>query len=156
MLARVPNRKTGFTLVEILIVVIILGILAAIVIPQFTNASQDARESALLSQLQTLRSQIELYKLQHKDKLPNLVTNWDPMITKTDIDGVLSVNPNDFGPYMQSAPTNPINTLSNVTNGNSALGSAAADCGFIYDYNAGAGTGRIWGTGTDKRLKFPE
>src|SRR5712671_3629272 len=64
------SRKSGFTLVEILIVVIILGILAAIVIPQFTNASQDARESSLLSQLQTLRSQIELYKLQHKDKLP--------------------------------------------------------------------------------------
>ena len=53
MLAR--TRRAGFTLVEILIVVIILGILAAIVIPQFTNASQDARESSLLSQLQTLR-----------------------------------------------------------------------------------------------------
>ena len=150
------NRKSGFTLVEILIVVIILGILAAIVIPQFTNASQDARESALLSQLQTLRSQIELYKLQHLDKLPDLVTNWNPMTTKTDSADNASVNPNDFGPYMQSAPTNPINTLSNVTNGDTALAGAAADCGFIYDYNGGAGTGRIWGTGTDKRLKFPE
>src|SRR5213080_4824612 len=143
MLAR--TRKTGFTLVEILIVVIILGILAAIVIPQFTNASQDAREIALLSQLQTLRSQIELYKLQHFDKLPDLVTNGN---------GVASVNPNDFGPYMQSAPTNPINTLSNVTNGNTALAAAAVDCGFIFDYAAGAG--RIWGTGTDKKTKFPE
>ena len=51
------NRK-GFTLVEILIVVIILGILAAIVIPQFTSASSDARQSSLTSQLQTLRSQV--------------------------------------------------------------------------------------------------
>src|SRR3954463_12097700 len=103
MLARA--RKSGFTLVEILIVVIILGILAAIVIPQFTNASQDARESSLLSQLQTLRSQIELYKLQHKDKLPNLVADWTPLTTKTDSDG-LTVGALDFGPYMQSAPTN--------------------------------------------------
>src|SRR6266568_5021580 len=154
MLAR--TRKTGFTLVEILIVVIILGILAAIVIPQFTNASQDARDSALLSQLQTLRSQIELYKLQHMDKLPDLVTNWNPMTTKTDSSGALSVAAKAFGPYMQSAPTNPINTLSTVTNGDTALAAAAADCGFIFDYNAGAGTGRIWGTGTDKRTKFPE
>jgi general secretion pathway protein G len=154
MLAR-ARRTTGFTLVEILIVVIILGILAAIVIPQFTNASQDARESSLLSQLQTLRSQIELYKLQHKDKLPDLVTNWNPMTTKTNIDGG-AVAPLDYGPYMQSAPTNPVNTLSNVTNGDSALAGASADCGFIYDYNAGAGTGRIWGTATDKRTKFPE
>src|SRR6188768_4534591 len=63
-------RKSGFTLVEILIVVIILGILAAIVIPQFTNASQDARKNSLTSQLQTIRSQVELYKLQHLDQLP--------------------------------------------------------------------------------------
>src|SRR5207253_9412685 len=99
-------QPRGFTLVEILIVVIILGILAAIVIPQFANASQDARESALLSQLQTLRSQIELYKLQHLDKLPDLVTNWNPMITKTDSSGALSVAAKAFGPYMESAPTN--------------------------------------------------
>src|SRR5438045_8373082 len=109
MPARTP--KSGFTLVEILIVVIILGILAAIVIPQFTNASQDARESALLSQLQTLRSQIELYKLQHKDALPNLIgaspACWTPMTTKTDSSGVASAAPKAFGPYMQSPPSNP-------------------------------------------------
>src|SRR3954462_13179873 len=99
MLARV-RRQTGFTLVEILIVVIILGILVAIVIPQFTNASQDARESSLLSQLQTLRSQIELYKLQHRDVIPNLVgggpgnvANWDPLTTKTDAEGLLTAAP---------------------------------------------------------------
>jgi general secretion pathway protein G len=154
MIAR--TRKTGFTLVEILIVVIILGILAAIVIPQFTNASQDARESALLSQLQTLRSQIELYKLQHKDALPNLVANWNPMTTKTDADGVASAAANAFGPYMQSAPSNPVNGLVNVTDGDSAAAGATVDCGFIFDYNAGAGTGRIWGTAVNKQTKFPE
>src|SRR5438874_10358216 len=88
------NRKSGFTLVEILIVVIILGILAAIVIPQFTNASQDARKSNVVSQLQTLRAQIELYKLQHKDAIPKLITNaggmWTPFTQYTDINGVVS------------------------------------------------------------------
>ncbi|MHC4765507.1 MAG: type IV pilin protein, partial [Planctomycetota bacterium] len=53
--------RQGFTLIEILIVVVILGILAAIVIPQFTDASQEAAASNLRSQLQTIRSQIELY-----------------------------------------------------------------------------------------------
>ena len=161
---RAVTRKSGFTLVEILIVVIILGILAAIVIPQFTNASQDARESSLLSQLQTLRSQIELYKLQHLDKLPNLVggaagvtTNWDPLTTKTDSAGAPSAASDAFGPYMQSAPSNPINGLTNVVDGNTAMLAAGSDCGFIYDYAAtGVGTGRIWGTDTTKKTKFPE
>src|SRR3982751_3820341 len=85
------TRKSGFTLVEILIVVIILGILAAIVIPQFTNASQDARKNSLTSQLQTMRSQVELYKLQHLDQLPPALitggvgaTAWGEMTVKTD------------------------------------------------------------------------
>src|ERR1700734_950359 len=96
---QVCSRK-GFTLVEILIVVIILGILAAIVIPQFTNASQNARISSLQSTLQTLRSQVELYKLQHGDALPDLETDWTPFTTVTTWGG------NNFGPYMQAVPTN--------------------------------------------------
>src|SRR5688572_26372186 len=149
MLAR--NRKTGFTLVEILIVVIILGILAAIVIPQFTNASQDARKSSLVSQLQTLRSQIELYKLQHKDTLPNLTANggnnWDLLLMKTDADQ--NLNPGAgvtaFGPYLQAIPKNPLNGLSNVVDGVGVVGGTYASAGFIYDYTTDA-TGRIWGT----------
>ncbi len=61
---RIKNRlRRAFTLIEILIVVVILGILAAIVIPQFTDASQQAMESSVVTQLQTLRSQIELHEL---------------------------------------------------------------------------------------------
>jgi general secretion pathway protein G len=151
---RAVTRKSGFTLVEILIVVIILGILAAIVIPQFTNASQDARESSLLSQLQTLRSQIELYKLQHRDALPNLVANWDPMTSKTDVDGTINAA-GEFGPYMQAIPSNPVNGDTAVTDGDGS-GAASGPCGFIFDYNGGNGTGRIWGTDTDKTTKFVE
>src|SRR3954471_22542848 len=102
MSAQRRNNK-GFTLVEILIVVIILGILAAIVIPQFTNASTDARKNSLTSQLQTVRSQLELYKLQHNDKLPLFAgatpdLQWQQMTGQTDVNGLTTGT--DFGPYL--------------------------------------------------------
>ena len=63
----------GFTLIELLIVVIIIAILAAIAIPQFSNTSSDAQESALDANLSTVRSAIELYRVQHGSKYPSKV-----------------------------------------------------------------------------------
>src|SRR5215467_1591621 len=113
------TRKGGFTLVEILIVVIILGILAAIVIPQFTSASQDARKNSLVSQLQTLRSQLELYKLQHLDQLPSTLIgsspDWTQMTEKTNSSGATGTTTAfPFGPYLQADPTNPLNSQTAV------------------------------------------
>ncbi|HEX8915773.1 MAG TPA: prepilin-type N-terminal cleavage/methylation domain-containing protein [Humisphaera sp.] len=144
------SSRQGFTLIEILIVVIILGILAAIVIPQFSSASNDARKSNVQTTVQTLRSQIALYKLQHQDTLPDLVTNWDQITKKTDASGSTSpaAGVQTFGPYMQETPVNSLNGKSTVANGD---GSAAASTavGFVYDYAAGAGSGKIFGTDVD-------
>ncbi len=98
-------KKSGFTLVEILIVVVILGILAAIVIPQFTEASTEAKTSSLCTDLQTMRSQIELYKVQHNDDLPTDGTAGfiAAMTGQTDIYGAVGT---DYGPYVQKIPTN--------------------------------------------------
>jgi general secretion pathway protein G len=124
------NRKnTGFTLVEILIVVIILGILAAIVIPQFTEASNDARVSAMVSDLQTVRSQIELYKVQHLDSHPGTVSGtWTignfktTLMTKTDQNGVAG---GTLGPYLQKFPTNPFNSGDTVVDASADTDPAA-------------------------------
>ncbi len=64
----------GFTLIELLIVVIIIAILAAIAIPQFANTGGDAQESALAANLNTVRSAIELYRVQHNGVFPSAVT----------------------------------------------------------------------------------
>jgi len=70
MTSRRNSVKRGFTLIEILIVVVILGILAAIIVPQFTDAAQDANESSARSQLQSVRSQIELHRVQNNGAAP--------------------------------------------------------------------------------------
>ncbi len=108
------NNK-GFTLVEILIVVIILGILAAIVIPQFTEASNDARESALASDLQTVRSQLELYKVQHLENYPPTTSSdvfKEKLTARTNSAGTVGTDPDDYpyGPYLQKFPSNPFKT----------------------------------------------
>ncbi len=59
------RRQSGFTLVELLIVAIILAILAAIIIPQFASTTTDAQESALRADLAAMRSAMNLYRQQH-------------------------------------------------------------------------------------------
>ena len=59
------QAQKGFTLVELLIVVIILAILAAIVVPQFASSTDDAKISSLDSTLSNMRSAVDLYRQQH-------------------------------------------------------------------------------------------
>lgn len=119
MTSHISRRvRHGFTLIEILIVVVILGILAAIVIPQFTDAAGEASRSNLQSQLQTIRSQIELYNVQNPatayDAATATATFWDPLIQNN---------------YLQTVPKNPLQ------NGSSLVAAAAQN-----------GAGWVWST----------
>ncbi|MHC4982563.1 MAG: prepilin-type N-terminal cleavage/methylation domain-containing protein [Planctomycetota bacterium] len=143
------KRDKGFTLVEILIVVIILGILAAIVIPQFTEASNDARESALASDLQTMRSQLELYKVQHLENYPGTdpVTGGfsatlflSQLTSRTNAQGETGTDAATypFGPYLQKFPSNPF-ASANVDNiEGAATQTADGDPGWFFDTDTGA------------------
>ena len=136
------TRNKGFTLVEILIVVIILGILAAIVIPQFSSASTEAMENALKSDLQTMRSQLELYSIQHLDHYAH-VQSTDSGVTwvadaanfvtrmtgKTNQYG--QITGTTYGPYMQMFPRNPLNGLNTVRVDGAAAG--AGTHGWHFD-----------------------
>ena len=130
------KAKNGFTLVEILIVVVILGILAAIVIPQFTDASTEAKLSSLCCDLQTLRSQIELYKVQHNDIPPTLASFNNQLTGYTDVDGITkaAAGPGVYGPYLQKIPMNQFNDLDTVQN-NGTIGDDSG--GWEYDQVSG-------------------
>ena len=130
------RKSRGFTLVEILIVVIILGILAAIVIPQFTNASNDARNNSVASTLQTMRGQIELFKIQHGDSAPISAAALTVVLTGKTNPGDLTTTAatGTLGPYVQAFPVNPVNGWS------TAAAAAAANVGWVYNVSGGTYT----------------
>jgi general secretion pathway protein G len=147
-MAKRTRHSTGFTLVEILIVVVILGILAAIVIPQFTNASEDAKSSSLYTQLQTIRSQLELYQIQHNGNYPSLAqlqanptaggTGWKALVDKTNVDETYTGTP-EFGPYLQQSARNPFNGKSDVADlGTATDGTGFSTNGWAYNEDTGA------------------
>jgi len=110
-------NRCGFTLVEILIVVIILAILAVMVIPQFSAAADDARRTRLVSDLQTVRYQIELYKAEHRGALPTALGGGAAcqLCNRTNADGeVGQTAAHCYGPYLQDWPTNEFSDLNTV------------------------------------------
>ncbi len=96
----------GFTLVEILIVVAILGILASVIIPEYRNYTQKAKESAAKENLQMLRSAIERYAIQHNGVAPGYDSNTGfpvPSLVESQLKG-----------YLQKFPENPLNDTSSI------------------------------------------
>ncbi len=127
-LTRIERRHTGFTLVELMIVVSILGILAALVVPKFTNASEQALVASTKDQLRLMRVALERYKLDHDDAYPAIGTFWSLLTGKTDRDGTINAA-GDYGPYLKSAAKNPYTSSSTVV----AIGAGTATDGWEYD-----------------------
>ena len=127
------NRRPGFTLVEVLIVVVIMAVLASTIIRQFSDSTKDAKISTWEFKLQTLRSQIELYKWQHDGSIPS--ETLAELANRTDADGVIgttSLSP--FGPYLREVPTNPFinkNAVTVITNSPAQAADVTGDGGWV-------------------------
>jgi len=131
------SKKAGFTLIEVLIVVVILAVLAATVIPQFTDSTTDAKKSSVLFNLHTLRSQIQLYRAHHEGDVPG--NDLNELTIATDVDGAEG---GAFGPYLSKIPVNSFtnsNTVKVVTD--DPVSDDFTDThGWLYN----ATTGEIW------------
>jgi general secretion pathway protein G len=135
---QVTSRRHAFTTIELLTVVVVLAILVAVLIPNFTGAVGDAEHGVAMANLRSLRQQIALYKAQHNGKVPN--ASLAQLLIKTDVDG----NPGaDFGPYLAAVPTNPFTKSNKVTataDHPPSAASSASDRGWLYHEISGA----IW------------
>lgn len=112
------SRRSAFTLIEVLIVVIIMAVLAATIIPQFSSSTKDAKMSNLKFNLHTIKSQLEMYKEHHLSKYPTAATSEEfqnRMTQKTKQDGTVDNVAGAYGPYIEGTiPMNPFNNSNAV------------------------------------------
>ncbi len=137
------GRRGAFTLIEVLIVVIIMAVLAATIIPQFSSSTTDAKTSSLKFNLHTLRSQIEMYKIHHNNVAPKFSTFTNQMTKATDASGSTTGTTATliYGPYIQGeVPANPFNNsnaLVAYTTTTDPTGVADETSGWQYNESTG-------------------
>lgn len=158
----------GFTLIELLIVVIIIAILAAIAIPQFANTSSDAQESALDANLSTVRSAVELYRIQHNNAYPGTAASSGAGSTCTTAGGTagtatttntkeafkeqltgysnqagqtcsVAITGYIYGPYLRAVPKEPINSDDTIAMVTTATTADPADTSKGWRFNTVTG-----------------
>src|SRR4051812_3158837 len=122
------RRGAGFTLIEIMIVVVILGILAAIAIPQLSSATAESRQAMLKDELRFLRNQLMVFRAQHNDvsagypggnlgATPDEPTLLGYLTQYTDALGNVSATGSTtykYPPYISKMPENPVNKKDGV------------------------------------------
>lgn len=127
------NARTspGFSIIELVIVVVILGIIAGIAMPRLSRASESAKENALLSDLTMLQGAIERYTAEHGGLSPGHDAPGSTgseedfaarLVARSDERGNVQAS-GYLGPYLRHMPPNPFNGLETVRIGGAAAGS---------------------------------
>jgi prepilin-type N-terminal cleavage/methylation domain-containing protein len=117
-----PNRSThAFSLIEIVLVIVIMGIVAAIAVPRMSSAASRSRVTALRADLAAMNRATEFYMAEHGGRHPAQDKAGAIADSSTEFAARLAERTDEFGspgslygPYLLRIPTNPLNGLSSV------------------------------------------
>ncbi len=98
----IRKQQRGFTLIEIMVVVVIIGILAAIIVPKILDRPEQAREVKAHQDIASIEEALSLYKLDN-GIYPSTNQGLKALVTKPDIDPI----PNNWRQYLKQVPIDP-------------------------------------------------
>lgn len=102
--ARIRRRARGFTLLEVLMVIVILGVLAAVIVPNFISTGDKARKDLAREQVTSgLATQLELFRT-HTGRYPTTEEGLAALLTKPDDETIAE---KWGGPYVKKTPKDP-------------------------------------------------
>lgn len=105
------RRQSGFSIIELLIVVVILGLLAAIVVPKLDYTVAEARKSALKADLNHVRNAVAMYQVQHVGVYPGQ-SSWNQFTGQLTYQTNSLGHPDgELGPYLRDFPKNPVSQM---------------------------------------------
>jgi general secretion pathway protein G len=125
------KARIGFAMIQVSLVGAICSVGAGIVAPDFSARGTGVEEARFLADLQTVRCQLELYKIQHNEQLP-------PTESYASFERALTAKGADNrGPYLQTMPTNPFNGDSTVRFENSQNTAGSGKAGWVVNTGTG-------------------
>lgn len=98
------NKNLGFTLIEIMVVIVIMGIMAALVVPRVMSSTDDARKAAAVTDIKAMTDALKMYKL-HNLNYPTQQQGLDALVNKPTISPI----PKNYTPggYLEKLPKDP-------------------------------------------------
>jgi general secretion pathway protein G len=97
-----PRRPRGFTLIELMVVLVIMGVLAALIVPNIIGRTDEARVTAARTDIGTIMQALKLYKLDN-GIYPSQEQGLQALVAKPSTPPI----PGNWKPYLEKLPTDP-------------------------------------------------